>query len=107
MIIFRKYFRFFSNLIEEKSKEKTNLIDAVKNVRSITSEKIKQMHEAVDTTIKTLAWNSHARQTKALHACSKLKSEYDNGLDDHNKTETNMRHSNIKLENEIFDMIQK
>ena len=43
----------------------------------------------------------------ALHACSKLKAEYDNGLDDHNKTETDMRHANIKLENEIFDMIQK
>ena len=60
-------FSLFSNLIEEKSKEKTNLIDAVKNVRSITSEKIKQMHEAVDTTIKTLAWNSHARQTKGSY----------------------------------------
>ena len=61
----------------------------------------------IDATIKTLAWNSHARQTKALHACSKLKSEFDAGLDDHTDNETKMRHANIKLETEISQMIKK
>ena len=37
----------FSKLTEEKSKEKQSLMDAEKNVRSITSEKIKEMHESV------------------------------------------------------------
>ena len=37
----------FSKLTEEKSKEKQSLMDAEKNVRSITSEKIKEMHENV------------------------------------------------------------
>ena len=97
----------YSKLIEEKSKEKSELVNAEKEVRSITAERIREMHEAVDTTIKTLAWNSHARQTKALHACSKLKSEYDNSLEDHTDVETTMRHENIKLENEISEMIKQ
>ena len=101
------YSLLFSKLIEEKSKEKSELVNAEKEVRSITAERIREMHEAVDTTIKTLAWNSHARQTKALHACSKLKSEYDNSLEDHTDVETTMRHENIKLENEISEMIKQ
>ena len=62
---------------------------------------------SIDATIKTLAWNSHARQTKALHACSKLKLEFDSSLDEHTDHETKMRHANIKLETEISQMIKK
>ena len=54
-----------------------------------------------------MAWNSHARQTKALHACSKLKLEFDSSLDEHTDHETKMRHANIKLETEISQMIKK
>ena len=92
-------------LSEEKSKEKANLVQAVRNVRDISKNHINEMHEVVDTKIKTMAWNSHARQTKAMEACSKLKREFDDTLHEHVGTETTLRHANIVLETEISQMI--
>ncbi len=65
------------------------------------------MHAIVDSKIKTLAWNSHARIVKAYEACHVLKKEYDEALEDHVEVETELRHQNIKLENEIADMISR
>ena len=51
----------FRKLTEEKSKEKEELVDAVKKVRDHTNEQINGMHNAVDEKIQSMAWNSHAR----------------------------------------------
>lgn len=65
------------------------------------------MHEIVDNKIKTMAWNSHARQTKALEACAKLKREFDETLNEHVIGETELRRANVHLETEISAMITK
>ena len=48
----------------EKTVEKDALDESVKQVRSKTTSHINDMHTVVDDKIKTMAWNSHARQTK-------------------------------------------
>ena len=48
----------------EKTIEKDALDESVKQVRSKTTSHINDMHTVVDDKIKTMAWNSHARQTK-------------------------------------------
>ena len=73
----------FRVLTEEKSKEKDELVLAAKNVRQLTKNQIDEMHDVVDTKIKTLAWNSHARQTRALEACARLKREFDEAIHHH------------------------
>ena len=65
------------------------------------------MHTEVDDKIKTMAWNSHAHQTKAMEACSKLKREFDESLGEHVISETDLRHENIRLETEISQMIKE
>lgn len=90
---------------KKKSKEKEELLEAEKTVRQNTSDLIVEIHQVVNNKIKTLAWNSHARQVKALQVCSKLKTEYDEGIEEHVLTETDLRHINIKIENEIAHMI--
>lgn len=77
----------------------------MKHVRGVTNTNINEMHEAVDNKIKTMAWNSHARQTKALEACAKLKREFDETSSEHVTSETELRHANNKLETEISAMI--
>ena len=59
------------------------LVQAARNVRQMAKSLIDEMHEEVDTKIKTLAWNSHARQTRALEACARLKKEFDEAIHHH------------------------
>ena len=73
----------FRVLKDEKSKEKLELVQAARNVRQMAKSLIDEMHEEVDTKIKTLAWNSHARQTRALEACARLKKEFDEAIHHH------------------------
>ena len=54
----------YRKLTEEKTKEKDALDESVTQVRSKTTSHINDMHTVVDDKIKTMAWNSHARQTK-------------------------------------------
>ena len=58
------YFLIYRKLTEEKTKEKDALDESVKQVRGKTTSHINDMHTVVDDKIKTMAWNSHARQTK-------------------------------------------
>ena len=104
---FENIYLLFSKLTEEKTKEKDALDEAVKQVRSKTTTHINEMHTEVDDKIKTMAWNSHARQTKAMEACSKLKREFDESLGEHVISETDLRHENIRLETEISQMIKE
>ena len=70
-------------LKDEKSEEKLELVQAARTVRQMAKNLIDEMHEEVDTKIKTLAWNSHARQTRALEACARLKREFDESIHQH------------------------
>ena len=57
-------FLIYRKLTAEKTVEKDALDESVKQVRSKTTSHINDMHTVVDDKIKTMAWNSHARQTK-------------------------------------------
>ena len=60
----RYIFLIYRKLTAEKTVEKDALDESVKQVRSKTTSHINDMHTVVDDKIKTMAWNSHARQTK-------------------------------------------
>ena len=54
-----------------------------------------------------MAWHSHARQTKTLEHILELKTELEETLDEHVSAETQMRHANLALEDEVKALIDK
>ncbi len=55
----------------------------------------------VDSRVRVVAWNSHARRTRTLEHVNDLKGELEEALEEHCAQETRMRHGNLKLEAEV------
>jgi polyhydroxyalkanoate synthesis regulator phasin len=87
--------------MSEKTKEKQELQDAIAAVRNQSRQKISEFRGHVDNKLKVMAWNSHGRLTKTLEHVNELKRELSEAIRDHTEAETNMRHANIKLQNEV------
>ena len=90
-----------------KSKEKDELDDQIKTLREETLNSIREHKSQVNNRIRVMSWNSNARQTKSMEYVSELKRELEEAVNEHVTAETNMRHANIDLENEIQEMIDK
>ena len=60
----------------------------------------------VDSRVRVVAWNSHARRTRTLEHVNELKGELEEALEEHCAQETRMRHGNLKLEAEVGENSQ-
>ena len=96
-----------ASILEDKVAEKKRLQTHVNAIREKSLQNIKDYKLAVESKIKVVSWSSHARQTKTLEQIRELKRELDGAMSEHVEAETDMRHSNEKMEAEIKVMIDK
>merc|ERR1719376_978096 len=91
--------------MERKVVEKRDLELAGQDIRQKSRHIIADIRKNVDERVRVMAWKSHARQIKVGETVAQLKKGLNQSTNEHIESETELRHANNALENEIDEMI--
>ena len=91
--------------MEKRHSEKRDLARAVRGVRDASLARVRDHKTRVASRLKVVAWNSQAKQSRALETIAELRRELGEALDEHTAAETDMRRANLGLEVEVRAMI--